>query len=68
MNNHRWSTRTPSNHHEEADAAQNPTTSHPTREHKEKQKAQPLADCTSVALYNMVVEFTCRKAPKPKTP
>ena len=68
MNNHRWSAGTPSNQHEEAGATQNPTTPRPARQHKEKQKAQPLADCTSVALYNMVVEFTCRKGPKPKTP
>lgn len=68
MNNHHWSTGTPRNHTKEANAAQNPTTPHPTRQHKEKQKAQPLADCTSVALYNIVVEFTCPQGPKPKTP
>lgn len=59
MNSHRRSTETPRNHTTEAGAEQNPTTPHPTRQHKEKQKVQPLADCTSVALYNMVVEFTC---------
>ena len=60
MNNHHWSTETPSNHPKEAGAAQNPTTPHPTRQRKEKQKAQPLADCTSVALYNIVWSLPCR--------
>ena len=62
MNNHHWSTETPRNHTKERGTAQNPTTPHPTRQHKEKQKVQPLADCTSVALYNMIpgVLFTPR--------
>ena len=68
MNSHRRSTETPRNHTKEADSAQNPTTPRPTRQHKEKQKAQPLADCTSVALYNMVWSFPCPQGPKPKTP
>ena len=59
MNNPLWSTGTHNNHTKEADAAQNPTTPLPTRQHKEKQKVQPANGCTSVALYNMVVEFPC---------
>ena len=57
MNSHHWNTGTPSNHTKETDAAQNPTTPRPTRQHKEKQKAQPLADCTFVAFYNMILAF-----------
>ena len=68
MNNHHWSTETPRNHTKETRAAQNPTTPHPTQQHKEKQKAQPLADCTSVALYNMVRAFPYPQGSKPKTP
>ena len=68
MNNHHWSTGTPRNHTKETGAAQNPTTPRLTQQHKEKQEAQPLADCTSVALYNMVRAFPYSQGPKPKTP
>lgn len=68
MNNHHWSTETPRNHTKETGATQNPTTPRPTRQHKEKQKVQSANGCTFVALYNMVVEFTCRRGQKPKTP
>ena len=63
-----WNTGTPSNHTKKADTTQNPTTPHPTQQHREKQKAQPLADCSSVALYNMVRAFPCLQGQKPKTP
>ena len=68
MNNHHWSTETPSNHTKEADTAQNPTTPLPTRQHKEKQKVQPANGCTSVALYNMIWSLPCPQGSKPKTP
>lgn len=68
MNSPHWSTETPRNHTKEADAAQNPTTPHPTQQRKEKQKAQPLADCTSVTLYNMARALPCPQGSKPKTP
>lgn len=68
MNNPLMWIETPHDHTKETGATQNPTTQRPTRHHKEKQKVQSANGCTFVTLYNMVVEFTCRKGQKPKTP